>query len=92
MTQNTWSCWNFNKLSRGSNEDGFIQTKYECDQYDEPNIMTQTSEHENFKRERVQQISKTRLNQTMMMHMMQLGRSVEGIIWKKKWLNKIWTW
>ena len=43
---------------RGSNDDGFVQTNYEHDQYDDPNIMTPTSRHDNAKRE-IQQILKT---------------------------------
>ena len=81
MTQNTWTCRNFNKLSRGSKDDGFVQTKYECDQYDESNIMTPTSGHDNAKRER-QQISNTRLNHTMMTH---------NVTWWTYWrdINKV---
>ena len=68
---------------RGSNDDGFIQTKYQNDQYDDPNIMEATSPHDNVERER-QQIFKTWFNHTMMMDMMQLGGYVKGIIQKKK--------
>ena len=60
MTQNTWTCWNFNKLPRGSNDDGFVQTKYEHEQYDNPNTMRPTLWHGNNERGK-QQISKTRL-------------------------------
>ena len=53
MTQKTWTCKKFNSLLRGSIYDGFFQTKYEPEQYGDPNIMTPTSwSHENFERER----------------------------------------
>ena len=33
MTQNTWTYRNFNRLPRGPNKNGFVERKYECDQY-----------------------------------------------------------
>ena len=47
MMKNISTCWNFNKFLRGSNENGFLQKKYERDQHEKPNIITPTSRHEN---------------------------------------------
>ena len=91
MTQKAWTYRKFNRRLRGSNNNVFVQTKYEHDQYDEPNIITPNSWHDNVER-KIKQISNIWLNHTMLMHMMQLGGYVEGMIGKKKWWNKIWTW
>ena len=46
MTQNTWTYRNFNRIPRGPNKNGFVETKYERDQYDEPNTKKPTSRYD----------------------------------------------